>query len=455
MPSMPSLVPRRRRALRTLARRRPTGVLALLLALTASVLLAPPAQAANVVTPGDFTGYGFDQCTAPSQRAMDAWLTGSPYWAVGIYISGDSRGCTSQPNLTPAWVSTQLAKGWRLLPITLGPQASCTTRERYLHQVRISASRTSAYTAARSQGRAEAEKTVRAASRLGITRGSTMWYDLEAFPTSGTDCRESVLSFLHAWTRRLHALGYRSGVYSSAASGLRVLDDARVSRPGAYLMPDQLWIADWNGRADARSAYLRSSGWTPHRRVHQYRGGHDETYNGVTINVDNDWVDLGAGSTAGREPAHCGGAASYNFATYAVRTIGDRGTLVRGLQCLLKNKGLYAGTVDGVYDAEVGVAVRRYRLSRALTSGTGMGRAAWVALLSQGDMPLQKYGAAGPAVRRLQRALNAADGAGLTITGVFDAATTTAVKRYQGEHGMRRTGVVGSGVWARLSTGTA
>src|SRR3954454_7812570 len=167
-----------------------TGLTALATLLAGGVL-ASPARAANVVTPGNFTGYGFDQCTAPSQRAMDAWLTGSPYWAVGIYISGDSRGCTSQPNLTPTWVSTQLGKGWRLLPITLGPQASCTTRERYLHQVRISPNRTTAYAAARSQGRAEAEKTVRAATRLGIAKGSTLWYDLEAFPTSGTDCRES------------------------------------------------------------------------------------------------------------------------------------------------------------------------------------------------------------------------------------------------------------------------
>ena len=48
--------------------------------------------------------------------------------AVGIYISGDSRACRDQPNLTPRWVSTQLTNGWRLLPITLGPQASCQPR---------------------------------------------------------------------------------------------------------------------------------------------------------------------------------------------------------------------------------------------------------------------------------------------------------------------------------------
>src|SRR5689334_16499676 len=63
---------------------------------------AAPARATNVVTPGDFTGYGFDQCLTPSQSAMDTWLTSSPFLAVGIYISGDSRACRNQPNLTPA-----------------------------------------------------------------------------------------------------------------------------------------------------------------------------------------------------------------------------------------------------------------------------------------------------------------------------------------------------------------
>ena len=418
------------------------------------VLAAAPAHAANVVTPGNFTGYGFDQCTAPSQRAMDAWLTGSPYWAVGIYISGDSRGCLSQPNLSPTWVRSQLAKGWRLLPITLGPQAWCTTRERYLQQVRISPNPTDAYAKARTQGRAEARKTVSAATRLGIRSGSTLWYDLEAFPTAGRDCRESVLNFLNAWTRQLHTLGYRSGAYSSAASGIKILDDARVSRPGAFLLPDQLWIADWNGHADVFSSYVRSSGWMPHRRVHQYRGGHDETYDGVTINIDNDWLDLGRGSYAGVEPRHCGGAASYNFRTYGARSVGDSGVLVKTAQCLLKNKGLYAGPVDGTYDTEVGAAVRRFRVSRGLASSTSLTRSAWVALLSDGPVPLQKYGAAGPTVRRLQRALNAADGAGLSVTGVFAGGTTTAVKRYQGDHGLRRTGVASPGVWSRLTHGT-
>ena len=47
----------------------------------------------------------------PTQRAMDAWLKSSPYLAVGIYISGASRGCVHQPNLSARWVGNQLRKG--------------------------------------------------------------------------------------------------------------------------------------------------------------------------------------------------------------------------------------------------------------------------------------------------------------------------------------------------------
>src|SRR4051794_26249110 len=76
---------------------------------------ATGAAADNISTPGNLTGYGFDQCEAPSQSKMDAWMNASPFLAAGIYISGDSRGCRTQANLTPAWVGHQLNRGWRLL----------------------------------------------------------------------------------------------------------------------------------------------------------------------------------------------------------------------------------------------------------------------------------------------------------------------------------------------------
>ena len=112
---------------RSSSRTRPwlVGPLAAALALVVSgTVLSVPAYAANPVTPGNYRGLGFDQCEAPSQSAMSTWIKKSPFRAAGIYISGASRGCPHQPNLTPRWVRRQLANGWRLLPITLGPQAS-------------------------------------------------------------------------------------------------------------------------------------------------------------------------------------------------------------------------------------------------------------------------------------------------------------------------------------------
>ncbi len=431
-------------------------VLALALTALATVasglVLAAPAQASNIVTPGNFTGYGFDQCHTPSQSAMDAWLTSSPYWAVGIYISGDSRFCLDQPNLTPEWVDTQLANGWRLLPVTLGPQAWCTTRERYRQQVRINPDPTHRYSEARRQGRREARKTRDAAQALGIAPGSTLWYDIEAFDTSRNHCRESALSFLSAWTNKMHHLGYVSGVYSSGASGIRMLDDAKTNRPGTYAMPDQLWIADWNGHATVDSAYVRPTSWMPRMRVHQYRGGHNERHGGVTINIDSDFLDLGRGSVLRREPTHCHGV-RIDFPVYRSVRPGASGDLVRAAQCLLREKRRYDGPLDGVFNRKLGIAVKRYRAARGLTAHHGVSRMTWVALLSQGHGPLVKYGAAAPAVRRLQRALNAADSARLDVTGTFEHTTTVAVKHYQRDHDLPATGVVTDDMWTLLKTG--
>ena len=95
----------------------------------------------------------------------------------------------------PTWVRNQLAAGWHLMPITLGPQASCSTRyPRYGKNIdpTINPRSTSTYSAARSQGRAEARKAVATAQHLGIVRGSTLFYDLEAFDTrKSTACTQS------------------------------------------------------------------------------------------------------------------------------------------------------------------------------------------------------------------------------------------------------------------------
>jgi hypothetical protein len=150
---------------------------------------------------------------------------------------------------------------------------------------------TSASTAA-TQGTEAANDAVSQAGIAGIGEGSPIYFDMESY-TRTSSATNATLTFLAAWTTRLRALGYDSGVYSSSASGIADL----VSRLGsAYTQPDDLWIANWNGQVSASDPYVPASAWSEHQRIHQYRGGHDETYGGVTINIDNNYVE---GATAG------------------------------------------------------------------------------------------------------------------------------------------------------------
>ncbi|GAA2126611.1 glycoside hydrolase domain-containing protein [Nocardioides bigeumensis] len=441
--------------------RRFAATLAIALATTLAAPTSSPAAApvvaaqreGNPVTPGDLTGYGFDQCLAPTQRSMNKWMKHSPFLAVGIYISGKSRACRSQPNLTPEWVSTQLAKGWRLLPITLGPQASCQPRfPRYSDDVKIDptpgADKT--YAIARAQGYAEAGTTVTDAQALGIVPGSTLWYDLEGFALGNTHCRESALRFLDGWTVRLHELGYVSGVYSSVGSGIKMLDDARVLRPGTFTLPDRIWLARWDGIANTSSSYIREDGWRPGGRMKQYQGGHNETWGGVTINIDRNYLELGQGSVATPE-THCGGV-RVDFRSYGRLTAESSGRRMEALKCLLKEQGYPVGRWTKASRGSLPPAVQSWQTAHGFAATTTWQRQHWIALLSQGARPVQKVGSAGEGVFRLQRALNAA-GSRLKITGVFDASTEAAVRAWQQQAGLPATGVIAPRSWKQLQTG--
>jgi hypothetical protein len=228
-----------------------------------------------------FTGLGFDACTAPSSTSMAAWSE-SPYRAVGVYIGGLNRGC-SQPNLTASWVSKQTEAGWFLIPTYVGlqaPTSACSSC------AKINPSQATA------QGSAAASDAVAQAAALGMGPGSPIYNDMEAY-TQTTSATGATLAFLEAWTEKLHSLGYASGVYSSSGSGI---EDLAGQIGTGYNLPDQLWFANWNGQASTSDPYVPSYAWNQQQRIHQYRGGHDERYGGVTINIDNNYVD---GSTVG------------------------------------------------------------------------------------------------------------------------------------------------------------
>jgi len=245
---------------------------------------AHPAQARPHAThrAGDpvYTGLGFDACSTPSAVAMSAWGA-SPYRAVGVYVGGANEAC-AQPNLTASWVQQESAAGWVLLPIYVGLQApsngcGCAA---------IVSSQASA------EGTAAADDAVNQAAGVGISPGNPIYDDMENY-SRGTVNTTAVLAFLAAWTTELHARGYLSGVYSSAGSGVTDLVDQVGT---GYVEPDEIWNAEWNNQATTSSGYIPAADWPNHQRLHQYQGGHNASYGGVTINIDGDYVDAGAAS---------------------------------------------------------------------------------------------------------------------------------------------------------------
>jgi Domain of unknown function (DUF1906) len=242
-----------------------------------SALPAPAQRIATASTGGNvFTGLGFDACTAPSSRSMAAWAA-SPYRGIGVYIGGENRGC-SQPNLTSSWVSAQTAAGWHLIPTYVGlqaPTSSCGSCGK------LSASRATV------QGEEAAVDAVAQAAAVAMGPGSPIYFDMESY-TRTSSATAATLAFLEAWTEKIHALGYVSGVYSSGASGIADLAEEVGS---GYTLPDSLWFANWNGQATTTDPYVPANAWAQHQRIHQYRGGHDETYGGVTINIDSNYLD--------------------------------------------------------------------------------------------------------------------------------------------------------------------
>ena len=207
-----------------------------------------------------------------------------------------------------------------------------------------------------------------------------------------------------------------------------------MNRPGAFALPDQIWVARWSGDPgrinDPKHTYLRADGWMPHARVHQYQGGHDETWGGVRINIDRNFLDLGLGSWAPQE-IHCNGV-PISLAKYTVLRppVGDRipdPAQVKALQCVLKEHQLYAGKTNGTWNNATVTAFNAWQAQHGFTARPTWTRRQWMTLLIDGSTPVLKFGSAGEGVRRLQRTLNAANPeTGLVVSGIFNTATATA-----------------------------
>ncbi len=248
-------------------------------------------------------GQGVDMCEIANAAKMLAWWTDSPYGAVNLYMGGSMRGCPN-PLLNAALLTQLFGQGWKFIPTWVGPQAPCSIfREKVDYDPVI----------AQVEGIEEADAAAGKAATLGLTSpdgsNTVIYYDLEAYDTGNSACRNAMKVFMDAWAGELALKGIRSGVYgSSCASALTDF----ASNPH---VPDAIWPAQWNFSTynPNASAFgitcLSDALWSSHQRIHQYAGGHDETWGGITINVDDNVLDgilsvpyAGSGSGAPSQP---------------------------------------------------------------------------------------------------------------------------------------------------------
>jgi len=107
----------------------------------------------------------------------------------------------------------------------------------------------------------------------------------------------SVQGFADGWVRQLNSRGYLGGMYSSLCSG--ILDVAASAKDPGKVPLNAVWIAAWNNSPTVYGfgapCALADAQFNNHQRVHQYAGGHNEAYGGVTINIDSNAVDAPTG----------------------------------------------------------------------------------------------------------------------------------------------------------------
>jgi len=229
-----------------------------------------PARVRHRATPV----FGFDTCAVPSQAALRQWRR--RFAVVAVYIGGVNAACYDG-NLSASWVHRAVRLGWSMLPTYVGPQAPC-----YGYGMRIGPG------AAAREGRAAAEDAAWHAWRLGLPAGSPIYYDMEAYGYRSWSCTAAVIAFLGAWTREINARGYTSGVYSSMSACISDLQWTAMARRPSYRPPQALWYAQWDGRYELNDGRLR---WPWYQRSKQYRGPHNLTVGGITMNIDTDFVD--------------------------------------------------------------------------------------------------------------------------------------------------------------------
>lgn len=230
---------------------------------------------------------GFDKCQAGSIAQMQLWWDNSYFFDTNIYFSGRARACPTQPfTNNPAWIDAISAQGWGIIPTVVGYQSPCsvsTTVHKHSTDPAV----------AETQGRGEADIAAADAVSIGLTAGSVLYYDMEQYNVPSPDtqgCRAATIAFLKGWTERIREIGYVSGVYGSP----RNAQEDWVTLPPASRM-DAIWMARWDNIPSVWTYGLfpnfPTNFWNNHQRIKQWQAPHNETWAGITFNIDGNIAD--------------------------------------------------------------------------------------------------------------------------------------------------------------------
>lgn len=230
---------------------------------------------------------GFDKCELASEEELRRWIVESPYRAVNLYIGGALRACANT-TLDARMLATLTAQGWTFIPTWVGPQAPCTE---YSQKFDLDPA------IAFAQGRSEAEQALVVASQLALAdangAGTVIYYDLEAYDGENRACVEAARAFVAGWTQRLQESSSYAGLYALACN-------PPISRyADTTSAPDAVWFAAWTRPSfdpamtvwNIPSTCLPPTVWNQQQRIRQYTGSHDETWGGVTLEIDSNVLD--------------------------------------------------------------------------------------------------------------------------------------------------------------------
>ena len=149
---------------------------------------------------------------------------------------------------------------------------------------------------AASEGTAAADGAAAKGKALGMHHGSAFYDYIGNYSTANASCSKAVFTFISAWTRELHRLGFLAGIYANRDSGAQELSRAYTWKSVAR--PDALWVSGGKNPSLAGWAGISGSKWALRQRARQYRGPHRETYGGATISIDSDNVNAPAATVA-------------------------------------------------------------------------------------------------------------------------------------------------------------